>query len=94
MRVTLKQLYLGEVLDVTYSRQVLCVDAPSCQKNNNECQGPGVKVRMQQLAPGFVQQVQVQYSSQICLSFLIQSCFFFYYVGCHLAPDPGPDPVN
>ena len=27
-------------------------------KNNQECQGPGVKVRMQQIAPGFVQQVQ------------------------------------
>ncbi|KAL7554542.1 hypothetical protein ACHAWF_017998, partial [Thalassiosira exigua] len=27
-------------------------------RNNQECQGPGVKVRMQQIAPGFVQQVQ------------------------------------
>ena len=27
-------------------------------KANQECQGPGVKVRMQQIAPGFVQQVQ------------------------------------
>jgi len=59
LRVTLRQLYLGEVLEVSYIRQVVCVDAPSCQKNNNECQGPGVKVKMQQIAPGFVQQVQV-----------------------------------
>jgi DnaJ-class molecular chaperone len=27
-------------------------------KDAQECQGPGVRVRMQQLAPGFVQQVQ------------------------------------
>jgi len=35
------------------------VEANSCQKNNKDCQGPGVSVRMQQLAPGFVQQIQV-----------------------------------
>lgn len=59
VRVSLRQLYLGELLDVSYTRQVLCVEANLCQKNNNECQGPGVKLRAQQLAPGFVQQVQV-----------------------------------
>jgi DnaJ-class molecular chaperone len=63
VRVSLKQLYIGEQLDVSYVRQVLCADAASCQKNNNECQGPGVRVKMQQLAPGFVQQVQVHDSS-------------------------------
>lgn len=63
VRVSLKQLYVGEMLDVSYVRQVLCVDASSCQKNNNECQGPGVRVRMQQLAPGFMQQVQVHDAS-------------------------------
>lgn len=59
VRVTLRQLYLGEVLDVAYLRQVVCPEANTCQKNNKDCQGPGVKVRMQQLAPGFVQQIQV-----------------------------------
>lgn len=59
VRVTLKQLYVGDQLDVSYVRQVLCAEAASCQKNNNECQGPGIRVKMQQLAPGFVQQVQV-----------------------------------
>ena len=63
IRVTLRQLYLGEVLDVAYVRQVVCPEAQSCQKNNNECQGPGIKVKMQQLAPGFVQQVQVHDAS-------------------------------
>lgn len=58
LRVTLKQLYIGDVLEVEYVRQVLCVNWAECMRNNQECQGPGVKVRMQQIAPGFVQQVQ------------------------------------
>jgi len=59
IRVSLKQLYLGEVLDVEYKRQVVCVEASSCEKKNQDCQGPGIKLRVQQLAPGFVQQIQV-----------------------------------
>lgn len=59
IRVTLRDLYLGEMLDVEYSRQVLCVEASSCEKKSQDCHGPGVRVRMHQLAPGFVQQVQV-----------------------------------
>lgn len=59
VRVTLRQLYVGEQLDVEYVRQVMCVEAGSCEKKDKDCQGPGIKVRMQQLAPGFVQQVQV-----------------------------------
>ena len=63
LRVTLRQLYLGDVLEVSYVRQVVCVEANSCQKNDKDCQGPGVKVRMQQIAPGFVQQMQVHDAS-------------------------------
>ncbi len=59
IRVSLRQLYLGELLDVSYARQVLCSEHLSCQKQCNDCQGPGIKMRSQQLAPGFVQQVQV-----------------------------------
>jgi DnaJ-class molecular chaperone len=66
LRVTLRQLYLGEVLDVSYLRQVVCTEANTCQKNSKDCQGPGVKIRMQQLAPGFVQQIQV-YSFLCCV---------------------------
>lgn len=58
LRVTMKQLYLGDTIEVEYVRQVLCVNWQECMRNNQECQGPGVKVRMQQIAPGFVQQVQ------------------------------------
>ncbi len=59
LRLTLTQLYVGEYLDVSYARQVLCAEANLCQKSNPECQGPGVRMKVQQLAPGFMQQVQV-----------------------------------
>ena len=58
LRVTMKQLYLGDTIEVDYIRQTLCVNWQECMKNNQECQGAGIKVRMQQIAPGFVQQVQ------------------------------------
>jgi len=58
LKLTLQQLYLGETLEVEYVREVLCVNWRECMKNHQECQGPGVKVRMQQIAPGFVQQIQ------------------------------------
>lgn len=58
VRVSLRQLYVGDSLDVEYVRQVVCVEASSCEKKSQDCHGPGIKVRMQQLAPGFVQQVQ------------------------------------
>jgi len=60
LRMALKQLYLGEVLEVDYVREVLCTNWRDCTKKSNDCQGPGVKIRTQQLAPGFVQQVQVR----------------------------------
>lgn len=58
LSVTLKQLYLGDTMEVEYIREVLCVHWKDCMKDAQECQGPGVRVKMQQLAPGFVQQVQ------------------------------------
>lgn len=60
LRVSLKQLYLGATLDFTYVRQVMCIEYSRCQKSCPDCQGPGIKVKQQQLAPGFVQQVQVR----------------------------------
>jgi len=58
LHVTMKQLYLGAVIEVEYVREVLCLNWQECMKNSQECQGPGVRVKMQQIAPGFVQQVQ------------------------------------
>lgn len=58
LHVTLRQLYLGEQIEVEYHRQTLCLNWEMCMKTNNECSGPGIRVVRQQLAPGFVQQVQ------------------------------------
>jgi DnaJ-class molecular chaperone len=58
LHVTMKQLYLGDVIEVEYVREVLCVNWQDCVKPMQECQAPGIRIKMQQLAPGFVQQVQ------------------------------------
>jgi len=58
LHVTLKQLYLGESIDVHYVRQTLCMHWEMCMKNSPECAGPGIRLARQQIAPGFVQQVQ------------------------------------
>lgn len=59
LRVSLRQLYEGDTFDTVYVRQAMCVGAGQCEKNCKDCQGPGIAVRMHQLGPGFVQQVQV-----------------------------------
>lgn len=66
IRVSLRQLYLGETFDISYVRQVLCTEHSRCQQKCPDCQGAGIKVKNQQLAPGFVQQVQVRDAS--CVS--------------------------
>lgn len=66
LRVSLKQLYEGVVLDVHYVREVLCVNWEECTRNSPECSGPGVKTFRQQIAPGFVQ--QVQQNDEKCIS--------------------------
>lgn len=58
LKLTLKQLYLGDRIDVEYVRQVNCMNWEMCVKAAQDCDGPGVRIRRQQLAPGFVQQVQ------------------------------------
>lgn len=58
LELTLEQLYKGETFEVQYVREVLCLRWEMCMKSNPECQGPGIRVRRQQIAPGFVQQVQ------------------------------------
>lgn len=59
LHLNLKQLYLGEMLEVHYVRQVLCKNWEDCMRKDPECSGPGVKIARQQIAPGFVQQVQM-----------------------------------
>jgi len=58
LSLTLKQLYLGEMVDFTYVRQVMCLNHKECMSKCPDCHGPGVRIKQQQLAPGFVQQVQ------------------------------------
>lgn len=60
LRLELHQFYSGDVFDVHYIREVLCKNWEDCMRNDNECAGPGVKIVRQQLAPGFVQQVQME----------------------------------
>lgn len=60
LRVELKQFYTGDTFDVHYVREVLCKNWEDCMRNDNNCSGPGIKVVRQQLAPGFVQQVQTE----------------------------------
>ncbi|EGG21667.1 heat shock protein DnaJ family protein [Cavenderia fasciculata] len=68
LEVTLKDLYLGRTSRVTHMKQILCqkcrgtgAKKASDVKTCTGCQGSGIKVRVQQLGPGFVQQVQ-----QVC----------------------------
>jgi DnaJ-class molecular chaperone len=58
--VSLEQLYKGATIEVQYVRQVLCLQWEMCMKNMPECSGRGVRVHRQQIAPGFVQQVQAR----------------------------------
>lgn len=67
IRVTLADLYKGKVMEVTYKRQVMCINHGQCTKACSDCQGPGISMRHQQLAPGFVQQIQVR--DDKCIAF-------------------------
>jgi DnaJ-class molecular chaperone len=58
LQLSLEEMYSGATYEVTYIRQVLCLKWEMCMKPNNECQGPGIRIKRQQIAPGFVQQVQ------------------------------------
>jgi len=59
LKLTLKQFYTGEIMEVQYIREVLCKNWDDCLRTDNECSGPGIKITRQQIAPGFVQQVQI-----------------------------------
>lgn len=63
INLTLEQLYAGVTLEFEHTRQVACMNWRECMRHTPECQGPGIKIRRQQIAPGFVQQVQTRDSS-------------------------------
>jgi len=58
LELTLEEMYNGASFEISYIRQVLCMQWEMCMKNAPECQSPGIKIKRQQIAPGFVQQVQ------------------------------------
>jgi len=60
LTLTLKELYEGKVMEVEYVRETLCTNWEECVKKDQECAGPGVKTRMQQIGPGFVQKIQME----------------------------------
>mmetsp|Transcript_20775 Transcript_20775/g.30762 ORF Transcript_20775/g.30762 Transcript_20775/m.30762 type:complete len:369 (+) Transcript_20775:78-1184(+) len=66
LRVSLKQLYTGDILEANFVRQVMCMRSSECEKTCKECVGPGVAMRTQQIAPGFVQQMQTR--DERCIS--------------------------
>eukprot|EP00823_Brevimastigomonas_motovehiculus_P005510 TRINITY_DN4074_c0_g1_i1.p1 TRINITY_DN4074_c0_g1~~TRINITY_DN4074_c0_g1_i1.p1 ORF type:complete len:369 (-),score=68.37 TRINITY_DN4074_c0_g1_i1:168-1274(-) len=65
--ISLEDLYLGKTVEVLVKNQQLC---PKCRGSGarsdedvetcKSCQGKGVRIQMQQIAPGFVQQVQTR----------------------------------
>jgi DnaJ-class molecular chaperone len=58
LTMNLKQLYNGVMLDLQYVRDVLCTNWEECVRKDQGCSGPGIKIVRQQIAPGFVQQVE------------------------------------
>lgn len=65
--ITLEDMYTGKTKKIAVTRDRLCTSCEGrgvkagAQKNPcRECRGQGVQIRMQQLFPGMVQQVQVR----------------------------------
>lgn len=87
LNVSLEDMYTGKTKKISVTRDRLCTSCegrgvkPGAQKNPcRECRGQGVQIRMQQLFPGMVQQVQVRCSAcsgegmQVKPSDLCQGC--------------------
>eukprot|EP01084_Bolivina_argentea_P091279 164337_1 len=60
LRLSLQQIYNGETMEIQYIRQIVCNRASECLSKCDHCQGPGIAVKIQQLGPGFVQQIQIR----------------------------------
>ncbi|EFA77749.1 heat shock protein DnaJ family protein [Heterostelium album PN500] len=65
LEASLKDLYLGRTTRVTHKKQVLCHKCRGTGAKNADdvttcsgCKGSGIKTKIQQLGPGFVQQMQ------------------------------------
>eukprot|EP00300_Choanocystis_sp_HF-7_P027533 c32675_g1_i1.p1 GENE.c32675_g1_i1~~c32675_g1_i1.p1 ORF type:complete len:433 (-),score=95.27 c32675_g1_i1:27-1325(-) len=67
VEVSLNDLYCGRSFELPISRKRVCVDCggsgaskPGLNATCDECSGHGARIIRQQIAPGFVQQMQVQ----------------------------------
>jgi len=60
LTVSLRTLYLGDIIDFDYKRAVLCANWDECEIDDRECEGPGIRMSTRQLGPGFIQKVQQQ----------------------------------
>ncbi|CAK9295133.1 unnamed protein product [Gordionus sp. m RMFG-2023] len=64
LKVTLEDLYKGRVVKLQLGRNVICPKCegrggkPGCIMPCQGCKGRGIKVTVQQLGPGFMQQIQ------------------------------------
>jgi len=60
MKVSLKTLYLGDIVDFDYVRSVMCANWDECEMDDRECEGPGIRMVTRQVGPGFIQKMQQQ----------------------------------
>lgn len=66
LQVNLEDLYLGNEVDLERERQIICpkcrgsgAESPDDLEKCDECNGNGVRILRQQLAPGMFQQMQI-----------------------------------
>lgn len=62
IKLTLEELYDGKSFDISYNRKIICPhcrgsggDNPDDVKTCTKCNGAGMTIHKQQIAPGFVQ---------------------------------------
>lgn len=60
MAVSLKTLYLGDIIEFDYIRAVMCSRWDECEIDDRECDGPGVRMVTRTIGPGFIQKMQSQ----------------------------------
>lgn len=67
LAVTLEDLFVGKSMQIEYTRTKLCAhckgtgsDDPQDVKTCPKCKGAGAYIAVQQVAPGFIQQVQMR----------------------------------
>jgi len=58
MTVSLKTLYLGDIVEFDYIRGVMCPNWDECEIDDRDCEGPGIRMVTRQLGPGFIQKMQ------------------------------------